>query len=258
MGLRIRTPPSTPYNYNIARGKLGEYHIHKFGRVAGIGSSFVTVWHEGGLYVYLSAATVQKISSSSVNDASPAGSGVHEIVVLGIDGLYKIAQEQVALNGRNEVNTVNSYLRIFRMKAVLPDSTSRYNAGDIYAGTGTVTAGVPATVYCKIPAGDNQSQMALATIPEETTGYITEMHGTSGQVLASEVRLLIRPEGQVFQTKHDLQLVNASPGKTFSPPIKVSAKSDIELQARTPPTAGDLTAGFTVILDPKGSRPVFL
>ncbi len=255
---RIGKPPSIPYNYNIARGKLGEYAIHKFGRVAGVGSAYVTVWDENDLYVYLSAATILKISSSSANDDSPAGSGVHEVVILGLDANYEIAQEQVVLAGQTAVNTINSYLRVFRIKAVLPDNTSRYNAGDIYAGTGAITAGVPAVIYGKMPVGDNQSQMALATAPANTPGYITEMHGTSGQVLATEVRLLIRPEVGLFQTKHNLQLVNASPGKVFDPPIKVAAKSDVELQAKTPPTAGDLTAGFTMILDPKGAAPVFL
>jgi hypothetical protein len=73
-----------------------------------------TIWAEGGLYSYLTAATVLKVSSSSVNDTS-AGTGARTVELSGLDADYNEISELVTLNGQTPVNTTKLFLRINRM-----------------------------------------------------------------------------------------------------------------------------------------------
>jgi hypothetical protein len=50
--------------------------------------------------------------------------------------------------------------------------TSLANEGIIYIGSGTVTSGVPATIYNVIAAGFNNATSSQYTIPAGYTGYL--------------------------------------------------------------------------------------
>jgi len=50
--------------------------------------------------------------------------------------------------------------------------TGLANAGIIYIGSGTVTSGVPATIYNVISVGYNNATSSQYTIPADYTGYL--------------------------------------------------------------------------------------
>ena len=160
-----RIGTSEPFELQVARGQVA-YHesVYKFGNNAAVANVTETIWQQGGLYSYLSAASVLKVSSSSANDTS-AGTGARTVELFGLDGDYNEINEVVTLNGQTAVNTTQSYLRINRM-IVRSAGSGGANAGVIYAGTGTVTTGVPANIYATINGdGSNQTLMALWTVP---------------------------------------------------------------------------------------------
>ena len=74
-----RVGTSEPFELQVARGQIA-YHktIFKFGFNPDVDDSLETVWAEGGLYNYLSAASVLKVSSSSTADTS-AGTGARTV-----------------------------------------------------------------------------------------------------------------------------------------------------------------------------------
>src|SRR6056300_692682 len=161
-----------PFELQVARGQIYEHKsIFKFGNNPLVGNSIETIWSEGGLYSYLSAATVLKVSSSNTADAA-AGTGARTVELFGLDADYNEINETVTLNGQTAVNTIKEYLRINRM-IIRSAGTGGQNAGIIYAGTGTVTTGVPANKYATINGiqGSNQSLMSLWTIPSGYTGF---------------------------------------------------------------------------------------
>ena len=192
-----------PFNLQVARGQIAyHYSVFKFGFNPDVDDSLETIWAEGGLYSYLSAATVLKISSSSTDDTS-AGTGARTVELQGLDGDYNQISETVTLNGQTAVNTTKSFLRIFRM-VVKTAGTGAQNAGVIYAGTGTVTLGVPANKYATIAIGDNQTLMALWTVPAGHTAYILQTDITVATTQNNKyctVHLVTRPDGEVFQVK---------------------------------------------------------
>jgi len=225
-----------PFNLQVARGQIA-YHesIYKFGNNPQVADSIETIWPQGGLYSYLSAATVLKVSSGSTDDTS-AGTGARTVELSGLDGDYNEISEVVTLNGQTAVNTTQSYLRINRM-IVRSAGSGGANAGIIYAGTGTVTTGVPANIYATINGdGSNQTLMALWTIPAGYTGYLMQYdvsNGTTSNTPAvCTLFLVARPYGEVFQTKDIKSLTTGMHiENTLVIPVEFAEKTDIEVRA---------------------------
>ena len=156
-----------PFELQIARGQIAQHTSRfRFGWANTIGTSpqtITTAVTAGNTYVYPTTASVMKVSSSSANDTS-AGTGARTILVVGLDANYNSQSETVTLSGQTAVNTVNSYLRITYTE-LLSTGSGNAQAGTIYIGTGTVTAGVPATVYWQSETSYNNFSFAGFTVP---------------------------------------------------------------------------------------------
>jgi len=222
-----------PFELQIARNQIAyHYPLFKFGFNPDVDNSLETVWAEGGLYSYLSAATVLKVSSSSTDDAA-AGTGARTVLLSGLDGDYNEISETVTLNGQTAVNTTKSFLRIFRM-VVKSAGTGGQNAGVIYAGTGTVTTGVPANKYATIAIGDNQTLMALWTVPAGHTAYLNQTDVTVATTQNNKyctTTLVARPLGEVFQAKDKFVIAEGGHIQQYKHPLEFAEKTDIEVRA---------------------------
>ena len=249
-----RVGTSEPFELQVARGQVA-YHesVYKFGNNAVVANVTETIWQQGGLYSYLSAASVLKVSSSSANDTS-AGTGARTVELFGLDGDYNEINEVVTLNGQTAVNSTQSYLRINRM-IVRSAGSGGSNAGIIYAGTGTVTTGVPANIYATINGdGTNQTLMALWTVPAGYTGYLMQYdvsNGTTSNTPAvCKMTLVARPYGEVFQSKDVKSLTTGMHiENTLIVPVKFAEKTDIEVRAvsSSASVTFDISAAFEII-----------
>lgn len=254
-------PPAIPFDLHIARQKEGSYFVHKFGRDLGVESTYNTLWTPGTVYVYRDTAIVMKISSGSTDDVMTSGSGAWKIVITGLDANWEHQEEEVELNGRTAVNTTKLYLRVFRMKVIEAASQIAFNAGIVYAGTGTVTTGVPAVIHAEIDAGNNQSQMALMSIPANTVGYLKVLRITTAISKLSDARLLVRKtaDGEPWQMKADPSFLANPVNDPYDYTFRFEAKSDIEIQAKAAAGGGDIGAHFSVLMEPDSNvRPTFL
>lgn len=231
----------------VALGRVaGHSFVHKFGRNADIGTSEETVWDQGGLYSYLASASILKISSSDADDTS-AGTGARTIEIFGLDTNHVEINETITLNGQTAVNTVNEYLRIFR-GIVRTGGSGGKNAGDIYAGTGTVTAGVPANKFLKVIVGKSQTLMALFTVPANKTALCIQMMFSSGSQKATESMLYIRPENEVFQVKDDFDFFQDNVRSQSLVYSVITPKSDIELRSLVATGTAPISGFFDLLL----------
>lgn len=242
-----------PFELQVSRGQIpGHETQFKFGFNGDIDNSEETIWTEGGIYVYLSSASVLKVSSGSTDDTS-AGTGARTVELFGLDADYNEINETVTLNGQTAVNTTNSFLRINRM-TVRSAGSGGANAGVLYAGTGTVTSGVPANKYATIAVGDNQTLMALWTVPAGYSAYLYETHVTAACTTSNKLltcTIKARPEGEVFQTKDKfgIQIDGGEIVQHYHFPIKFAEKTDIEVRAiaDSGSTNGQVSAGLDFI-----------
>lgn len=222
-----------PFDLQVARGQISNHKsLFKFGNNPDINGSLETIWSHGGLYVYPTSAIQMKVSSTSTNDTSN-GTGARTIVVSGLNENYDEVSETVTLNGQNAVLTANTFIRVFRSYVVLAGSGNTAE-GTIYIGTGTVTDGVPATVYAEIVIGENQTLMALWTVPSGYTLYINRGLFSAASNNAAQYilgKFMIRPFGSVFRNAADVTANSNVIPYNFQTPLAVPEKSDIEARA---------------------------
>jgi hypothetical protein len=241
-----------PFELQVARGQISWHNrLFQFGTNTNVGTGFSTIWSGGSstLYTYPSSATVLEISSASANDTA-AGTGARTVLVNGLDANYNEQSEIVSLNGQTAVNTVGSYLR-FHSLDVLTVGSGGTAAGILYAGVGTVTAGVPATIYGQVPLGYNTSDQAFWTVPAGYTAYLTSCTWTSANTTANIIvtgSLNIRPLGSVFSVQSTCKMTaGMSFDRHFDTAVAIAEKSDIEMRAASSTAGSAVTGEFHII-----------
>lgn len=249
-----RTAPND-FFLEVAKGNiLGNSAIHKFGRNEDVDTANdADIWDAGRTsdavytYVYPTAARIHDLSSSSPNDAYPSGSGARRVLVLGLDTNFNEQSEIVNLVGGGNAPTANAYSRIFRM-IVIEAGSGGFNAGDVVA-----TAQVDSSISAQINTGNNQTLMAIYTIPNGKTGYMLKYYISANKQVAVDIDFFLfqRPNGQVFQLKHILG--GHSRGGTpysheYKIPPRLDARTDIRLRVSVSGNSADVSAGFEILL----------
>jgi hypothetical protein len=159
-----------PFELQVARGQI---QAHSLVTIAGYNSDVDTSWElitPVGNLSFPAAALQMTVSSADADDTS-AGTGARTVLITGLDANYAVISETLTMNGQTAVTTTNSFLRINAM-LVTTAGTSLANEGIIYIGSGTVTSGVPATIYNVIAAGFNNATSSQYTVPAGYTGYL--------------------------------------------------------------------------------------
>ncbi len=252
----------------IAEGNVtGKTFIHKFGNAPDFdtGDNVVTVWDGandgllGGsppmVYTYSSSADIGLITSSDAGDGQT-------IEMQGLDSNFDLVTQTITLNGQTDVDisaTGVDLIRLFRLK----NTGATDIAGVVYVrtnGSAQDGSGVPSvanTIRGIINNGNNQTLMAIFTIPNGKIGYMRDWYAsTAGASRSSEYTMILkaRPTGEVFQVKH-VSAINDAATSTYKhdyvEPEVFAAKTDIEMTAQmlvAAGTAASISAGFDIVL----------
>jgi hypothetical protein len=217
----------------VARGQVqGHRSVTVFGFNPDVDQTQVSVWPLPSLITFPSAALQMTVSSSSANDTS-AGTGARTIVVQGLDADYNEISETVTMNGQTAVTMTKAMLRV-NYAYVLTAGSGNSAAGDIYIGTGTVTAGVPATAYDIIKLDYNVTTTGSFTIPAGYTAYVSQGLFSAGQASGStsvQGRLMTRGTDNIRRTAAITTLNNGVANYVFEYPLAVPEKTTVEATA---------------------------
>lgn len=246
---------------SISQGKqAGITYVHKFGNAADFDTTDgeVVVWdgaNDGGInamdYTYSATNDIDSVISSSTND-------VGSVSIQGLDATYTLTNQTVTLNGQTRVALTTPLRRVFRMKN---EGTSNF-VGNIscYITNSPTTAGVvntPANVRAVVDDGNNQTLMAIYTVPVGKKAYLRSFYASlSGANKSSNyrIRLKARPFGKVFQLKHITALSSTGSSRiqhTYLEPELYEAKTDLVITAETTAvgiTGSEVSAGFDIVL----------
>ncbi len=216
-----------------SRGEVpGQSTEFKFGYQSAISNAEVPIWDVVEPYVYPSAAKAMTVSSDNPADDA-AGTGARTVKVTGLDANYVEINETITLVSTTAVTTTQAFLRVYRAQ-VLSAGSGEENAGTIYIGASTVTAGVPAEKYAAISPTENQSLMAIWTVPAGKTAFMRRLTACTGATAADLgvlLRLKIRKFGEVFQTKDKMNLVRQQILLEHVIPKVITEKSDVMVTA---------------------------
>jgi len=228
-----RTGKNEPWELQVARGQISWHEsVTIFGYNADVDQTVETVWPHGGILPFPSAALQLKVSSNNANDTEN-GTGARTVYLEGLDANYNVISEVVPLSGQTAVLTVKSYLHINQCYVATAGSLNSA-AGNIYFGTGVVTAGVPATIYDIIEYDYNTRITGSYTIPAGYTAYISQGLFSSGQASGSGPvtgRLMTRGTDNIRRTAAIVTINNGAADYAFEYPLVVPEKTTIEAQA---------------------------
>lgn len=118
------------------------------------------------------AADTVWIASTDANDTS-AGTGARTVRIEGLDANGNVQTETVSLSGQTAVETSGTWTAINGF-TVLTAGSGGNNAGNLWVGEGTFTAGIPATKYFSGDATYNHGLTAYYTVPTGYTAYARE------------------------------------------------------------------------------------
>jgi hypothetical protein len=253
-------PMVTDPMLDVANGKVsGHTALNKFGQALDVDSSNPTdVWDgaDGStstdVWVPPTTARTHDITSTSANDDT-GGTGAIDVLISGLDNSWEEQEETVTLNGTANVATANTYLRIFRMQCLT------WGSGKENAGIITATAQTDGTVTAAIQAGNNQTLMAIYTVPADKQLLITQYYygfvGSTPASVTGNVKLLVSTDASVanagFQLKHIQPAIGGNPTieHEFKPYFAVGEKRDIKIHMNDCSASdSELTAGFDGIL----------
>ena len=244
----------------IAKGDVaGSTFIHKFGNAPDFNTADgeVDIWDgadDSGsnlmTYTFSSTADIDSLSSSDNGDTQ-------DIEVQGLDSSYNLVTQTITLTGQTRKALDTDLIRVFRLKNVGTTDL----AGTVYCFVNVeTTGGVPntlANIRAQVDNGNNQTLMAIYTVPAGKTGYMRNWYAsTAGANKSSNyvIRMKARPFGQVFQTKHLSAIADDGSSTalhTYIEPEVFAEKTDIVMSAQMKAVGGTLasvSAGFDIVL----------
>lgn len=239
-----------PFGLQVSREQIqGHSDILVFGYNPDLDTAEESIWPNGGTVPHPTAESVLKISSTSADDTS-AGTGARTVFIAGVDGDFNEVSETVILTGQTEVNTTNLYLYVNQFYVATVGSGGA-NAGDINAGTGTVTAGVPAVLYDLIGTGYNQRTTGHYCVPAGFTGYMVKGVITAGQASGStSVTAFLKQHGtdDILRVGAVAALNNGSVVYDFDPPYTIPEKNCVGASAIGSANNNSVSSFFNIIL----------
>lgn len=253
-GTATRVSPASPLPVvdpmlELARGVAGYTIYNKFGGNPSVTSATEeVVWDGGGTsYPWPTTATITHVSTTA-DDATMRG---ETIEVQGLDAGWNLVVQTVVLDGTDTTTQVALFtplLRVFRARVL---------ANVVAAQAINVESSGGGTVYATIQAGNNQTQMALFTIPANMVGYMTQYYAGAIPAAANDPRAVKfrlwtadRENGYEFQLKHFKAATDASTDVThdFKPYFQIPAKTDIMITAAPSNQDCEVFAGFDLII----------
>lgn len=230
-----RTGANEPFDLHVQRGFIeGHFTVQKFGFATSVSGTEVPVWDGGSLYTYAtSAGPITMAATSGTNTTS-------RILIQGLDADYNLQEETLTLNATTTVTSANNYLRIFRTQTVndvnVAEQVNFYLDGN--------RNGV-------IEPNENQSLMALYTIPAGYTGFLNQINISSGTAQPNQfirVRVKEREFGGVFQTKAKYTVSNSFVEERYTYPLVIPEKADLQITAISSSNINEIATIFNLLL----------
>jgi hypothetical protein len=225
--------------------------VNKFGRATAITTGNVwEVWDGNSAYSYPTTATITKLVQATDQVGTDANATIE---IQGLDANWALVTQTADLNGADtttEVTLGTPLIRVFRMKCleniVLADDVSCVATGG-------------GAIYSTITAGNNQTLMAIYTVPVNKTAYVTNYYATAnpggGAPTTFNISMWAQDNVNTYkpQLKH-IQGVSADAdayGRMqhfFNPYYKFTQKTDIIIKGAPTGASVDCSAGFDLFL----------
>ena len=239
--------PNYKFCLAVSRGLVpGHGWVNKFGANDLIADGATeTIWDGSTTYTWPTSASITHVRSAVDSVITRSVS----MEVQGLDTNWDLVVQDVttdAADSTTEVALGTALRRIFRVK--IEDDTAMDQA--IWVGpTGF------ATQQAIVQAGNNQTLMAIYTVPNGKTAYMSSYYGDAVKVTnktpnSVDFRLWVAdiPNSITFQLKHSRATAAGGFQHYFDPPLKITEKQDIKMTATPEGDDTSVHSGFNLTL----------
>lgn len=249
-GMSHRSPVSDTHLLVPSGVWEGISPVNKFGRNSAVDTGVEEeIWDGSTAYTFPTDTSDMTHIRAATDSALTQGAVIE---IQGLDANWELVVQTKALDGTNSTTEValdTPLIRCFRMK-VLDGSTMDQ---DIWIGDDDF---VVAAAKAIITAGNNQTLMAIYTVPAGKTAYMTCYYAyhnpaTNQDPTSNAVKLWAadRANGYEAQIKHVIGLPVAGGFQhLFFPYQKFTEKTDLYMTSHPVGKAADVSAGFDLIL----------
>jgi len=219
----------------VARNDISDANnVHKYGFNEGVGTSWETIWEQGGAVTFVTTAAVVGIPSGS---QSASNDGV-KITVEGLDENYNEQSEEITLDSSGDATSTNTFIRVNR--AFVSGSTALAADVDIEIGTTTVA---------HVDADHQQTLQNIYTVPAGKTAYVKKVHcSTATKNKEVKIRIWAREDGGVFRTRDIFGIFQEAFEKDFDYSLSFGEKTDIQIQGLAESNNTKVSAGFDMVI----------
>jgi len=222
----------------IARGLvLNTHYEHKFGAVPAMSVATTgTVWDvDDTIYPWSAWDTAGVLTIPAVNASDNGGT----VTVTGLDANYDVITEDFVVSSSGTTTGTKTFKRAYR--AFFTDGTS--NVGDINIQRG-------GTTIARITAGKAQTLMAIYTVPNGHTAYMSKVSATIEAGGDASGNMFSRIPAQTsFRNKHSFEIGDGGHYLyDFTVPLKFEARTDIDIRCSMRTNNSRASAAFDMIL----------
>ena len=227
-----------PWELQVVRNQIAFHKtVFKFGFNPDINSTEETIWDVGGIYAYPSSAVVMTVTTDAGTAADDNGV---KVIVEGLDSDCNEVSEEVTLAGAGTATTTQTFFRVFRS----------YVSGS-QAPTGNLNITNGGTTYARITLNENQTLMAMWTVPAGYTGFLDHVNIATGTTNANQyvtAQIVQRQLGGVFRVMIKQTLGSGGVADfLIRYPILVPEKTDLEVRALSSGANNLISANFSMI-----------
>jgi len=253
-GVSLDHPIQSDSATKMSLGMVPQFRTqNKFGETDNLDAAATDIWDGSTaeivaisgtiIWVPPNAARIHALVSSSLADsdsggANPQSTGMRTVEVCGLETWTSTSAttETVILDGTTAVNTVNSYVIIYRMTGLA------WGSGGVNAGSITADAAVDGTTTAAITIGNNQTQMLIygisSTMKLRVDNFRSSLIKTSGANLRATGKVLWMADpaanaaaNTAWVNKESFELTTDDSWiRPYSPPKKFDGPGIIKLQ----------------------------
>lgn len=229
----LKTTSSRDPFFDVARGLRPDCEtVHLFGINNAVGTSFETIFDDGGVYPFPQTAQTLGVVSDDTADTM-------SVLITGLDGDYNKITETVELTGQSEVSTTQSFLRVNDARI-----TSGENAGDITISSGS-------DVVALIKSGDGVHKAIVYSVPAGHSLFIKKVL-IDGTIIANRKfrfrAALHDPAADDLILRFWESITSTSLDFNLDIPFLVPEKKDFCIEARAENISGAVAAYVSGLL----------
>ena len=224
----------------------GILSINKFGRnsAVAIGTEEV-IWDGSGTYSFPATALITHVSQTADQVAMRGGL----VNIQGLDANWEMVTQIATLDATNTTTIVELATPLIRcFRALIMSDTAIDSTVRVHNAAENVD-------YAIVGVGNNQTLMAIYTVPAGFTAYMTSYYahvnpGTNLDPTSNPIKLyaINNEHGSIPVIKHVVGQTTGGFQHKFDPYAKYTEKTDLYLTATPVGKAADVSAGFDLIL----------